>query len=931
MKPALSVLLILPTLASILAVGTGCAGKGVKTETATVKASATAPAHRSLTHEEAIIRHRMVSRPTYNLWFGLSAHGDEFEGRTVISFDLRQKARDYGKQLFIDFADGQIRSLKINGTMVPAEDIARFYDGGRITFRLAELLPGSNRVEIAYTHAFSKDGQGFNRFKDPEDNQVYLHTQLEPFAANRVFPCFDQPDLKGSYEVTVEAPEDWQVIANMPERTISKVDGRRSWAFPPSPLISTYVFGLNAGPFQEFKDSAEGIPLRLFVRESLAAKLPGKEWTKDWFETTKKGIDFFGVQFGYPFPYPKLDQVLLPEFGGGMENVGAITYTENLAYRGQVTAQMRRGLRSMILHEIAHMWFGDLVTMRWWNSLWLNESFATYASSLALSEAMGDKAAWQEFFASAKQHAFWEDQLVTTHPIESAVPDTATADTVFDGISYGKGASVIKQLAAYVGEDDFREGLQRYFQKHALRNATLTDFTAALSEASGKNLAAWQKSWLQTSGLNTVRAEWACEDGKISSFVLLQGNSETSQELRTHRAEVALYRSAGKGGLAVTDTAAVTYSGKETEVKELLGKKCPDFVYPNHRDLDYVKVELDAQSLKTAQQGLSSLADPFARTLVWSTLANMMIEGKLPAPQFAELVFRFAPKEREPEQLGRLLGLLGKRLPGYPSVLLYLPPEARSEYLSRLEKFLLKNLLAAPAGSDLQLTWYSHFVSAATGSDSVEFLMKLLKPSRKAGFSAALAGFRLDNQRRWEILIELARAGAIGQDRIDEELKADPTESGRMAAISASASLPDAEAKRIWINRILASVSAPQMPATTATTTSAGPEIKYSWAKLRSAMWRLNIVGQEPLTRQMMSTYFETIPRLADPALAEYAGSFARGLFPYLCDPEVVKHATAALDRGSNLPPSVIKSLKIGRQLEERCIRARALASASGA
>ena len=531
-RPLSACILTLVTAAILAA---GCAGSNAaksydpRTASATPGKPGVPPT--ALTRELAWLRAHQVSQVSYVLWFGVDEEHEDFDGRAVVNFELRDLRRslttpvagkgtepphdpshepshdlykdlkELAQVIALDFEGGTIHSISINGAMVDPKELpgkhGSRYDGHRVYFNANELAAsGANRIEIGFSHPFATDGYGFERYRDPVDKQVYVYTNFEPYGAHRMFPCFDQPDLKASFELTVEAPEEWEVIANTMERDVSTVDGRKSWAFPLSPVISPYVFALHAGPFQVWKQDANGIPMRLFARRSLKPYID----PKDWFEPTKRGLEFYSGLFAYPYPYSKYDEIIAPDFtAGAMENVAAITFSERYISRSTPTTEDRRDIASVILHEMAHQWFGDLVTMKWWNGLWLNESFATFMSAKSLDEATDFQGSWLSF-NRGKNNAYWEDQLVTTHPIEVPVSDTDQAESIFDGISYGKGASVLKQLMFYLGDDDFSEGLRRYFQKYALRNTTTHDFIKTLSEASGKDLAKWQKTWLQTSG-----------------------------------------------------------------------------------------------------------------------------------------------------------------------------------------------------------------------------------------------------------------------------------------------------------------------------------------------------------------------------------------------------------------------------------------------
>jgi aminopeptidase N len=886
----------------------------------------------SLSHEMAWLRARQLGKVTYVLWFGLDATSENYEGRVVANFELKdmkktipadvmKDVRDVAQIVALDFEGGQIESIGINGTPVNLTDknshFKARYDGHRIYFHTSELNPsGANRIAIAFTQKFSTDGRGLHRFKDPEDGKVYLYTQSEPYDAHLIFPCFDQPDLKASYELTVEAPPEWQIVSNTMERDVSTVDGRKSWAFPPSPVFSTYLFELAAGPYSMWKSDHDGIPLRLFARQSLKKYVDPNEW----FNTTSKGLEYYVNYFGYPYPYAKLDQLMVPEFNnGGMENVAAITYTERFARRSKPTLAEKRSLAGTVLHEIAHQWFGDLVTMRWWNGLWLNESFATFMESKALAEAMEFPGSWQTIYRQ-KAYALHDDQLVTTHPIDVPMPDTESAEANFDSITYGKGAAVLQQLHFYLGDDDFREGLQRYFMKYALRNTTTHDFIKMLSEASGKNLAQWQKQWLTSAGVNGLRADWTCNaNGEISKFNLIQSPAiEGNPELRSHKTQIALYDSKGNGALRLRNKGVVdvTYSQAETPVTKLIGKPCPSFVFPNHEELDYAKVELDPVSLELARKNVARFETPLMRQTVWHTLRQMVVDGKMRPQDYFDAFLTQGVLERDPDILRSLLSDTMNLNPSW-SMVRYLPVAMQRDYLSKLESQAMKSMKAAATGSDLQRIWFNAFVSVAHSPEASAYAGKLLSGDAK------LSGFTVGQPERWQLISVLAvnNARLNGEDAaalIDQELKRDPSDMGISSAVAARTMIPEESNKKKWFTYYLTPLQG-KTPMTE-------DGIALNPSRLRGSVRSYLSLLDESVTKGIVDSYFESIPKLKDFADNPYTYWFTESLYPALCDPTIVARTTSVLEKGSGLPAGIVKSLKMDRQEEERCIRARAKA-----
>jgi len=895
-----------------------------------------------LSRDMAVIRSKQIAQVSYQLWFRLEEKEKQFQGKTVVRFTLKPKAnskevlKESGKMLALDLEGAKLESVSVNDKAIQ-EFSREFYDGHHLYFKMDGLQPTTNQIEIAYQHPYSTDGIGLHRFEEsqnPEDLSVYLYTHFEPYGAHRVFPCFDQPDLKATYELKVDAPMNWQVISNtlpkeVKERELtSQTEHRKEWIFPPSPSFSTYLFALHAGPFASWSDDADGTPLRLFVRKSLS-KNPHLDH-KQWFKITKQGLNFFETQFGFAYPFGKYDQILVPDFNAGaMENVGAVTFSERFIHRTPVTQDQKRQLAETILHELAHQWFGDLVTMRWWNGLWLNESFATFASSWAADQATSLPGSWQSFFANSKQWAYWEDQLVTTHPISQSVIDTDAATANFDGITYGKGASVLKQLSFYLGEDDFREGLQRYFQKYAYKNSSISDFIKMMAEASSKDINAWEQRWLETSGVNSIRADWACQidsetnKSKISQFDLIQ-----TGELRPHKTQIALFQLPKTQHSALKNLGHplnVIYQTAKTPVPDLLGKPCPDFVFPNEKDYDYVKVELDPISLKTISKHLSQMStqipDPLTRQMIWHSLWESVVDGKWQPQEYAQTALKQISKEKNSLIVSEVLRNLANSSANRSTILKFLEGKERERFQKKLEDWTKNQWLYASSGSDLQILWFGTFLEVAHSPSVMKWMKNLLSKKQKS--KGLPRGFSLDPERRWKIVQTLARNGVEGiQELIDAELKSDPTDMGQKAAISAEALIPTAEMKQKWLHALM------------------DTHRSLPLAKLREAMKNYQVLNQEEWTRASMDPYFEALTQLAYSSSIEdeeYSAEFAWQMFPSLCDPWVVEKTNLFLNSYTSvgsvstlpggvappLPARILKSLKVHRQLEERCIQTR--------
>ena len=496
---------------------------------------------------------------------------------------------------FINLTAPAVREITLNDAPVSLDA----FDGNRITLT---GLAADNVLRVVADCAYSRSGEGLHRFTDPADGRVYLYSDLETFDAHRVYACFDQPDMKASYELAVTAPADWQVVSNMaPESTIpdgSVPDGGAlRWRFPPTPVMPTYITAVAAGPYHVVRDEHDGIPLGVYCRQSLAEYLDADEI----LEVTRQGFDFYHNSFGIKYPFGKYDQLFVPEFKeGAMENAGCVTFVEAYIFRSRVTDFAREARGETILHEMAHMWFGDLVTMRWWDDLWLNESFATWAGTLAQAEATRWTSAWTTFAQLYKAWAYRQDQLPSTHPIAADIPDIAAVEVNFDGITYAKGASVLKQLVAYVGRENFLDGVRKYFAAHAWGNATLADLLAALEETSGRDLAAWSAEWLQTAGVNTLRPSYSVDaDGRFTEFAVEQEAPATHPVLRSHRIAIGLYDRTPEAGLVRRQRVETDVAGPRTVIPELAGQPRPDLVLVNDDDLTYAKIRLDDHSLRT--------------------------------------------------------------------------------------------------------------------------------------------------------------------------------------------------------------------------------------------------------------------------------------------------------------------------------------------
>ncbi len=582
----------------------------------------------NLTRAEAQERASMLSELSYDVDVDLTGEGDTYASTTVIRFSAQA-----GAATFVDLDATAVRELTLNGEAVPLD--AFDADRSRITL---PAVAARNELRVVADCAYQHTGVGLHRFDDPTDGNRYLHTQFEPYDAHRVFACFDQPDLKGTFDLAVTAPEGWTVVSNNP---VAKREGAEQnavrWRYETTPVISTYLVAIVAGAYHVVEERHGGVGMALYCRESLAQYLDADEI----FTVTRQGLDFFEAEFGYPYPFEKYDQLFVPEFNfGAMENPGCITFNEGYIFRSRVTDASFENRAGTILHEMAHMWFGDLVTMYWWDDLWLNESFATYMGNDAVARATRFSDAWARFAAGTKGWALVQDQLPTTHPISADIVDTDAVRLHFDGITYAKGASVLKQLVAWVGRDAFAEGVRRYFRRHEWANAGLADFLGALEETSGRDLSAWAEEWLQTAGVNTIRASFTTASDSIGDGVYTSFSLEQAGEpLRSHRLAVGLY-DLGDEGLTRRRRVELDVVGTSTDVVDLVGERAADLVLVNDDDLAYTKIRLDERSLDTLEAHLSDIVDPLARNLCWSATWDMVRDAELATRRFVALVRR---------------------------------------------------------------------------------------------------------------------------------------------------------------------------------------------------------------------------------------------------------------------------------------------------
>ena len=755
-------------------------------------------------------------------------------------------------------------------------------------------LAPTTEVEVAYENAYDHGGDGFHQFIDPEDGAEYLYSNFEPFEAHRLFPCFDQPDLKGTYAVTVRAPADWVVIANTPAAaSVPLPDGRREHRFAPTPPISTYLVAVIAGAYEGVRSRHRGAPLGIWSRRSLARFVDPDEI----LEVTRQGIDYFSALFDHPFPFAKYDQVFVPEFNSGaMENVGAVTFSESYVYRDPPTATQRLARAETVLHELAHMWFGDLATMRWWDDLWLNESFATYVSNLALVEATRFDGAWRAFHADMKRWGYQADARSTTHPISGSVADTDATFYNFDGITYGKGASVIKQLVAEIGPEAFRAGLRTYFRRHAWGNATLADFLAALEVGAGRSLRDWSRRWLEAASLNTIEASWTARDGRIERLQLTQQAPEEHPTLRPHALELALVR-LDEEGAAQVEVVPARLDGAEAWIEDAVGRPAPDLVFPNHDDHAYARVVLDPASLAAVPQVLPRLADPLLRQLLWGTLWEMVRGARYSSLELLELVRAHLPDERDDEIVQAALdasrGALAR----------YVPEERRLDEARRFVAAALAALPELPPG-DLRTLWLRAAIAVAAERADVVAL------GRVVDGDPAFPEVQVDREMRWAVAaLAVAHDVPGAADRLVAERTADPSDRGARELVRAEVGAPDPAVKALAWERIHG-------------------DGYGSFHLTQAAMRGFNHAHEAKLLEPYVERFFNALPAVAAEREHTFVRAYVSTLFPsYRPEAALVERARTIADVEGAAQPSLRRLLVEAADDMERAIVCRSFAT----
>ena len=844
----------------------------------------------NLTRDEARARAALLDVTSYDIQLDLTtgpgSGAETFASTTTIAFTCREP----GAETFADLVGATVHEITLNGV---ALDPATAYADSRIA------LPGLAAENVLVVRAdctYSHTGEGLHRFVDPVDQRVYTYTQFEVPDARRVFVTFEQPDLKSVFTFHVTAPADWKVVSNSPSPDPSPVgDGVARWDFEPTQRMSTYITALIAGEYHEVQDVYEGrfgtIPLGHFCRQSLVPYLD----TENLVETTRAGFAFFEEKFDYPYPFGKYDQLYVPEYNmGAMENAGAVTLRDEYLPRSRQPRSFYEFRTSVILHEMAHMWFGDLVTMKWWDDLWLNESFAEWACYWAEAEVTDFTDAWTGFANARKITGYTQDQLPTTHPIAADNYDLQAVEVNFDMITYAKGASVLKQLVAWVGLEPFLDGLRAYFKEFAFGNPEFKDLLAALEKSSGRELQSWAAEWLQTAGVNTLAPEFTlAEDGTYASLAVRQTAHQDWPTLRRHRVGIGFYSFNDAGALVRTDYLEVDVEGELTTIAEAVGKAQPDLLLVNDEDLAYAKIRLDERSLATALSSLSKIEDSLPRALVWSAAWDMTRDAELSISDYVELVLANIGAETDAWGVTRIPANAAL------AVATYSAPAKREALAIRWERGLRELLGDAAPGSDHQLTFARSFAAAAHTETAVADLKALLDGS------LVLEGLEMDQDLRWALVAGLARAGAIGETEIAAEEERDGTSAGHEKAAGARASRPDADAKA-------AAWEAAVVNTGTANETA------------REIIMAFNQPRQDELLAPYVERYFEAADGAWEHLGSHKASVALSGLFPrYAASPALLEKADAWL-ASSAAEPAAKRYVREGRDAAARALAAQA-------
>jgi aminopeptidase N len=790
----------------------------------------------ALDKDTADARKARISNVEYDALIDIATSEEEIVGQLSIQFELSDAASD----LTLDFTGGTLNSLQVNGAIITND-----YNGYYITLPAEQLKLGTNTVIVAYRNPFGHDGTGLHRFVDPEDGLTYLHSYLWPYYANRLLPSFDQPNLKANFSLQVIAPESWSVFSMSPASAEAHAENTRLWTFTKTPKIATYMFSLHAGPYTIWSDDSGDVPLRLMARQSLAEYVAVDEW----FEVTQGGMTFYRDYFDIPYPFEKYDQLIVPEFNiGGMENAAAVSFTERYVQRQASNRDQRQSRSSTVLHELAHMWFGDLVTHDWWNGMWLNESFATQMATLALVETTEFTDQWHGYFTNSKKAAFGRDSKVTTHPIEMPVNGTDQFTMLFDAITYQKGGSVLKQLQHRVGAENYRNGVSAYLKENAFGTTVLADFIGHQGKSAGVDLGDWSDEWLMTTGFNTLTAETKCDGELLDSLTVVQSSTSDPARFRTHSVDVALYNLDADDSLVATTSIPVLLEGERTSVAVADGQPCPAIVNPNHNDWTFAKIALSADDETLLSEHLGDVADPLSRSMFLAGLSDKAMAGDTSIAAFVRQTLRLAETEKNFVVLEQISIALTEAV----DMMQRLRPETDAtlpRVLRNIEELSLR-LAHFAATQDVKQLWLNTFFNVVASESGLGTARALLDGE------AEIDGVELSPEDRWRILIILSRHNAEGiADLLAAEIERDSSDFSQRNLLSARAAAPDLANKEHWVAELQA------------------PQELSSLAKQRAVIFELFPATQTDVQLQVLEKILSSLPQMSREADAYFLSS----------------------------------------------------------
>ena len=815
-----------------------------------------------LSESDAATRSKNISNVEYHLDLNLpGGASDTYSGTLEATFTVETYS-----ETFLDFTGFEITTLILNGRVIADPS----WNGHRLVIGTRDgLLTGINTIRMEYINEYDHTGDGFHQFIDPEDDQEYVYSNFEPYSAHRLFPCFDQPNIKAQYKLSVECPSDWTLIGNSKTDSINDIGGGRTrHNFEETKLFSTYLFALVGGPYQKFesqynskKSNSEIIPLRFYARKSLAPHVDEAEL----FEVTCQGFEYFEDFFDFAYPFGKYDQIFVPEFNhGAMENVGAITHSERLVFRDPPTYNQRLTRAEVILHEMAHMWFGDLVTMNWWNDLWLNESFASYMSFLALTENTRFTDAWQSFNSRMKAWAYRQDQLITTHPVAGEVIDTDQTFLNFDGITYGKGAAVIKQLVKTIGMPAFKSGMQRYMAEHAFSNTTLDDWLESLGEGVDQDLRGWADSWLETAQHNSIQIHRTGSTDDQNMMLVSQSAPDEFPTIRSHTLELLAGDLVDSVFTSATQDIVVTDQTNQINISN----NTADFLFPNFGDHGYVQVILDPESLEFVKQHLEKITDPLLRMQVWQSLWEMVRNQELSSLDYIRIATEKVKIENDLELIQVIIEQLGA------AVSRYVPEEVKLSEARNLFA-LAKSQLAVAQNSDERILWGRAMFGFAIADDDISESLDIINGK------ASIKEFTPDQDMRWGVITSAIAAGfENAQSLVAEELANDPTDRGERAALRANTSVPNRETKDQAWNKF--------------TSGSGYGSLHQTAAAMSGFLWW----KQVDLLTPYVERFFSEVTQVFETEENHFAQSYFGSLFPgYLVDYDLLEKSNSLLEK----------------------------------